>query len=160
MPKKSTLDRGSLCTFSFADGRRCRMPRKDKHSQLCYVHQHQADIIDDAIAAGEKIASGLFTDFVSHTSLNSALIRLFISVALGDYDPKTARTLGYLAQIIARSIPDAKKELALSIGLNNMNTTVETCLARVNEHFRLPQLQPAPPQPAPPDSDQNPQSTS
>jgi len=147
MSKKKPVDRASLCTFTFADGRQCRMLWTNQRSRVCYFHQQQADQVDIAIEAGEKIISGLYNDFVCHTSLNASLTRLFMSVALGDYDLKTAQTLGYLAQIIAKSIPQAEQELALSIGLNNMNSTVESCLAHVNEHFRHPPRQPDPPQP-------------
>jgi hypothetical protein len=31
-------DRASLCSFTFADGRRCRTPRYAVHAQLCYFH--------------------------------------------------------------------------------------------------------------------------
>ena len=31
-------DRASLCTFTFADGRRCRTPLSDRHPRLCFDH--------------------------------------------------------------------------------------------------------------------------
>jgi len=31
-------DRASLCTFTFADGRRCRMPLSSRHPRLCFDH--------------------------------------------------------------------------------------------------------------------------
>jgi len=143
MSKKSTLDRASLCTFTFADGRQCRMPWTNKRSKLCYFHQQQADQVDIAIQAGEKITACLSNDFVTRTSLNAALSRLFISVALGDYDLKTAHTLGYLAQIISKSIPGAKQELASSIGYDGVEWVLDYCLDRVNKRFCRPPRQPA-----------------
>jgi len=31
-------DRSRLCTFTFADGRQCRTPRRSGHQHLCYYH--------------------------------------------------------------------------------------------------------------------------
>jgi hypothetical protein len=31
-------DRSNLCAFTFADGRRCRTPRRSGHPHLCYFH--------------------------------------------------------------------------------------------------------------------------
>jgi hypothetical protein len=151
MPSKPARDRASLCSFLFADGRQCRMLKKNKTSPFCYFHQHNADVVDDTIRAGEHISSCLTADFVSNCSLTAALCRTFISVARGDYDLKTARTLAYLAQLMAKTLPGAKHELALSVGRDNMDRVVEYCLARVNENFRRPPSQPsAPPAPATP----------
>jgi hypothetical protein len=146
MPSKTAQDRVSLCSFLFADGRQCRMLKKNKTSPFCYFHQHHADLVDDAIEAGQQIASCLTSDFVTDCSLTAALSRTFISVARGDYDLKTARTLAYLAQLMSRTLSGARKELALSVGRDNMNRVVEYCLARVNENFRPPR-EPALPQP-------------
>ena len=33
-----SISRVSLCSFTFADGRRCRTPRSSKHPELCYFH--------------------------------------------------------------------------------------------------------------------------
>jgi hypothetical protein len=142
MSSKTAQDRASLCSFLFADGRQCRMLKKNKTSPFCYFHQRYADEIDDAIEAGQQIASCLTSDFVTDCSLTAALSRTFISVARGDYDVKTARTLAYLAQLMAKTLPGARQELALSVGHDNMNRVVEYCLSRVNENFRPPKTQP------------------
>jgi len=156
MSSKTARDRRSLCSFLFADGRQCRMLRKNKTSSFCYFHQRRADDIDAAIEAGKNISSCLNGDFVTNCSLNATLSRLYFSVARGDFDVKTARTLAYLAQIMAKTLPAAKQELALSIGLNNMNQAVELCLAQVNPQFRRTPRPPSPPEPKP----QSPQPTS
>jgi hypothetical protein len=53
MSSKTAWDRASLCSFLFADGRQCRMLKKNKSSEFCYFHQQYADQIDDAIEAGK-----------------------------------------------------------------------------------------------------------
>jgi hypothetical protein len=155
MPSKTAQDRASLCSFHFADGRQCRMLKKNKTSEFCYFHLLHADQVADAIEAGEQIASCLTSDFVTDCSLTSALSRTFISVACGDYDIRTARTLAYLAQLMSKALPGAREELSLSVGFENMNRVVEYCLAGVNEQFRRPTRQPAPP----PSKSQSPQPT-
>jgi hypothetical protein len=149
MSSKTAQDRASLCSFLFADGRQCRMLKKNKSSEFCYFHQRHADQIDDAIEAGKKIASCLSADFVTNTSLTAPLSRLYFSVARGDFDVKTARTLAYLAQIMAKTLPGAKHELSQSIGFKNLDQLVEVCLAHVNPQFRLTPRQPNPPSPQP-----------
>ena len=153
MSSKTAQDRASLCSFLFADGRQCRMLKKNKSSEFCYFHQQHADLIDDAIEAGQKIASCLSSDFVTNTSLTASLSRLYFSVARGDFDVKTARTLAYLAQIMAKTLPGAKQELSQSIGFKNLDKLVELCLAYVNPGFRLAPPQPSPPHPQSPASD-------
>jgi hypothetical protein len=147
MPSKTAQDRPSLCSFHFADGRQCCMLKKNKTSNFCYFHQLHADQAADAIEAGEQIASCLTSDFVTDCSLTTALSRTFISVARGDYDIRTARTLAYLTQLMSKALPGARQELSLSVGHDNMIRVVEYCLARVNEQFRRPTRQPAPPAP-------------
>jgi hypothetical protein len=153
MSSKTAQDRASLCSFLFADGRQCRMLKKNKSSEFCYFHQQHADQINDAIEAGQKIASCLSSDFVTNTSLTASLSRLYFSVARGDYDLKTARTLAYLAQIMAKTLPGAKQELSQSIGFKNLDQLVELCLAHVNPGFRLAPRQSCPPQPQSPAPD-------
>ena len=153
MSSKTAQDRASLCSFLFADGRQCRMLKKNKSSEFCYFHQQHADQINDAIEAGQKIASCLSSDFVTNTSLTASLSRLYFSVARGDFDVKTARTLAYLAQIMAKTLPGAKQELSQSIGFKNLDKLVELCLAYVNPGFRLAPPQPSPPHPQSPASD-------
>jgi len=42
-------DRASLCSFTFADGRRCRIPRRHGHPYLCAHARKEAQAF-----AGEK----------------------------------------------------------------------------------------------------------
>ncbi len=156
MSSKTARDRASLCSFLFADGRQCRMLKKNKSSEFCYFHQQHADQINDDIEAGKKIASCLSSDFVTNTSLTASLSRLFFAVARGDFDVKTARTLAYLAQIMAKTLLGAKQELSQSIGFKNLDHLLELCLAQVNPGFRLSPPQPSPPHPQSPASDSSP----
>jgi hypothetical protein len=51
MPTIRSEDRASLCSFTFADGRRCRIPRRQGHPYLCTFHARR----EAQIFAGEKV---------------------------------------------------------------------------------------------------------
>jgi len=102
--------RSSLCAFSFADGRKCRMPRRDCHPYLCAFHARKEAQALAGEAAGKDIAYHLSGSFLSACDLTSALGRLFSAVALGQVKPKTASTLAYLGQTLVQILPIAKHE--------------------------------------------------
>lgn len=102
--------RSSLCAFSFADGRKCRMPRRDGHPYLCAFHARKEAQALAGEAAGKDIAYHLSGSFLSACDLTSALGRLFSAVALGQVKPKTASTLAYLGQTLVQILPIAKHE--------------------------------------------------
>ena len=41
MSTNRSKDRASMCSFTFADGRRCRSPRRNSHPHLCAFHAHK-----------------------------------------------------------------------------------------------------------------------
>jgi len=102
--------RSSLCAFSFTDGRKCRMPRRDGHPYLCAFHARKEAQALAGEAAGKDIAYHLSGSFLSDCDLTSALGRLFSAVALGQVKPKTASTLAYLGQTLVQILPIAKHE--------------------------------------------------
>src|SRR5258706_16360207 len=93
-------DRSSLCSFTFADGRRCRTPRRDTHPYLCAFHARKEAQALAGEEAGQEIAYHLSGGYVSACDLSSALGRLFSAVAQGQIKPKTASTLAYLGQTL------------------------------------------------------------
>src|SRR5713226_8718623 len=89
-------DRSSLCSFTFVDGRHCRIPRQAGHPYLCAFHARKEAQSLAGQEAGKDIAYHLSGSFVSACDLTSALGRLFSAVAQGQVKPKTASTLAYL----------------------------------------------------------------
>jgi hypothetical protein len=51
MSANRSQDRASLCSFTFVDGRRCRIPRRHGHPYLCTFHARR----EAKIFAGEKV---------------------------------------------------------------------------------------------------------
>jgi hypothetical protein len=125
-PKK---DRSSLCTFTFADGRRCRGPRQSGHSQLCCFHARKEAQARAAEEIGQDISSFLSGSYLSACDLSFALGRLFTAVAQGQVKPRTAATLAYLGQTLVQSIQVAQKEYINAFGTDFWRNTVRSSFA-------------------------------
>ncbi len=103
-------DRSGLCSFTFADGRRCRTPRQSGHPHLCFFHAQKEAQSRAAQQVGEDVSYFLSGTYLSACDLTSALGRLFSAVAQGQVKPKTATALAYLGQTLLQSIQLAEKE--------------------------------------------------
>jgi hypothetical protein len=123
-------DRSSLCSFSFADGRRCRTPRCSSHLHLCYYHARKEAQVLAAQQMGREIASDLSGSYLSACDLSSALGRLFSAVAQGQVKPKTASTLAYLGQTLLQSIHLAQGEYINAFGTDSWRRTIRSSFAQ------------------------------
>ncbi len=118
--------RANLCSFTFADGRRCRTPRYSRHTRLCYFHARKEAQARAADEVGRDISSFLSGSYLSACDLNSALGRLFIGVARGHVKPKRASTLAYLAQTLVQSIKIAEEEYINAFSTDFWRETVRS----------------------------------
>jgi hypothetical protein len=124
-------DRVSLCTFTFADGRRCRTPRHSGHPHLCYFHARQEAHALAAEQAGRDISACLSSGpYLSACNLSSALARLFSAVAQGHIKPKTANTLAYLGQTLLQTIRLAQHEYINAFDTDAWRSAVRSSLPR------------------------------
>lgn len=112
------LSRLSLCSFTFADGRRCRTPRSSKHPDLCYFHAKKETEARGLQEIGYDIGTWVTGSYVSACDLSAALGRVFSNTAQGKIKPRTAATLGYLGQTIAQLIPRAQREYIHAHGID------------------------------------------
>jgi hypothetical protein len=108
-------DRVSLCSFTFADGRRCRIPRGHGH-YLCTFHARREAKIFAGEKVGEEIARYLSGEHVPAGDLCSALGRLFAAVAQGQVEPKTIAALAHLGRSLVQAFHAAQEERALASG--------------------------------------------
>jgi hypothetical protein len=106
-------DRASLCSFTFADGRCCRIPRRNGH-YLCTFHARREAKIFAGEKVGEEIARYLSGEHVSAGDLCSALGRLFAAVSQGQVEPKTVAALTHLGRSLVQAFHAAKEERALA----------------------------------------------
>ena len=151
-------DRKSLCRFTFADGRQCRVPRSPGHPHLCFDHARK----DSQARAADKLARELSYFFsgpyLSACDLSAALGRLIAGVARGDIKPRSARTLAYLSQTLLQTIHLAQDEYINAFDTDGWRRAVRNSV-RGNHDYLFPPApkppqdqapQPAPtPQPAP-----------
>jgi len=105
-----------LCSFTFADGRQCRTPRRSGHAHLCYYHAQKEAQSRAAAEAGEAMSSFFFGDYLSACDLSAALGRVFSAFAEGHLKPKAATALAYLGQTLNQSVKLAQDEYANVFG--------------------------------------------
>jgi hypothetical protein len=110
MSKNSSKDRASLCTFTFSDGRQCRIPRYTTEPDFCYFHARKVARRLEAEAAGKQIAKYLNADFLTACDLSNTFATLFSAAAQGFIKPKTVGSLACLGQLMLRTHILAKEE--------------------------------------------------
>ena len=109
-------DRTDLCHFTYADGRRCTLPQFPDDHGLCYHHREKRQAFLEAREAGRQISRFLETEILTACDLSCTLSALFSATAQGYIKPKTAATLGYLAQLMLQAQERAKAEFLQSGG--------------------------------------------
>ncbi|HVS89020.1 MAG TPA: hypothetical protein VHF01_12475 [Candidatus Acidoferrum sp.] len=129
MSANRSNDRSSLCSFTFADGRRCRTPCCPAHPHLCYFHARKEAQALAAQQMGRDIASDLSGGYLSACDLSFALGRLFSAVAQGHVKPKTASTLAYLGQTLLQSIHLAEEEYVEAFGTDSWRDAIRSSFA-------------------------------
>ena len=138
----------SVCSFTFADGRQCRLPRRTGHPYLCLFHAKKEAQILSGEQAGQDIARFLTGNYISACDVAKSLARLFSAVAQGHIKPKTAATLAYLGQTIVQTLKLAQHEYINAFGTPAWRQTIASS-------FPPPpgtpiSTSPAPPRPFPP----------
>jgi hypothetical protein len=137
-------ERSSLCSFSFADGRRCRSPRGPAHPHLCGFHARKEAQALAAQQVGRRISSYLSGSYLSACDLSSALGHLFSAVAQGQVKPKTATTLAYLGQTLLQTIRLAQDEYINAFDTDGWREAIRASFAPPTPAPRSPAPEPAP----------------
>lgn len=136
-------DRSSLCSFTFADGRRCRMPRQSGHPFLCCFHARREAQAQAAEEIGRDVRYFLSGDFLSACDLSLALGRVFAGAARGHLKPKTAGTLAYLGQTLLQTIQLAQNEYINAFSTDRWRQVIYTHV-KENSNYLAPAPTPAP----------------
>ena len=136
----------SLCSFTFADGRRCRAPRHSPGSQFCEPHARQEALAQAASELSQDIAACFSGEYVSACNLSAVIARLFLAVVQGDIKPKTARTLAYLAQTLLQTIHLAEHEYVEAFCSDTWRHAIRSSL----DARSFPPSDPSVPRPQPP----------
>lgn len=99
MPKPAADHSAANCSFTYRDGRKCRSLH-GLLSDYCLYHQRMHRRLFEADITAAKVAEPLDSAFVSSSSLNVALTRLFAAIADGRMTPKTGDQLINLAKLL------------------------------------------------------------
>jgi len=103
-------DRAFLCTFTFADGRRCRTPLSSRHPRLCFDHARKEALAHPADPHDIDLSFSFSGDYVSTHDLSAAIARLLPDLTLGQMKRKTASAISCLSRTLVRSIQLAQHE--------------------------------------------------
>ena len=143
MSSTRSKDRAGLCSFTFANGHRCRSPRSASHPHLCYDHarkESQARAVDQI---GRDISYFFSGRYLSACDLSVALARLISAVASAELKPRTASTLAYLAQTLLQTIHLAQHEYINAFGTNSWRDAVCSSVNDNGNHRHPPAPQPS-----------------
>ena len=136
------LQLDNRCHHTSADGRRCRMLRREGDPSLCPEHRRlalQPEMAPET-AAAELLSS--IENFQSAIAINQALGRLFALLASNRIAPRHAAILAYIGQLLLNTLPTMKDELIsadrrhdwyhmLHRALKNLRRRKSPCLAEM-----------------------------
>jgi hypothetical protein len=158
-PKSSrsrvATDESSLCQFSFADGRTCRMLRQQDHPSLCIFHARAERQIVEADRLGSELAATISGNFMTATDINFALGKLFKAIAQNRIQPRHAANLAFVGKLLLQSLDKLKREFPFQYDFKTWKS-MESKAIRLSNPPSLapppssatPQLPPAAPAPA------------
>jgi len=112
------------CQFSFADGRRCRMPSAPP--TLCLAHaKTESQLSGQSLAVDLAPLSG---EFRTATEVNCALGKVFLLLAQNRIPRRNAVALGYIAQLLLQTLPRVKEEFIAGLGYQAWQETLDSAL--------------------------------
>ncbi len=148
MASLSPKDRVSLCSFTFADGRRCRSPRFGNHPRFCPDHAQKEARARARQSLGKDLAHYFSGNYLSACDLSTALGCLIPAVVRGDIKPKVARTVAYMAQTLLQSIQISQHEYINAFDTGDWRKSIRKSV-NGNYNYRFP---PAPKPEQPPET--------
>ena len=107
---RAALDESTLCQFSFADGRACRMLRQADHPSLCVFHARAERQLLESDRLGSELAASLTGGFMTATDINFVLGKLFKAIAQNRVPPRVAANLAFVAKLLLQSLDQLKAE--------------------------------------------------
>jgi hypothetical protein len=100
----------SLCQFSFADGRTCRMFRQQGHPSLCIFHARAERQIAESDSLGSELADSLTGRLMTATDINFVLSKLYKAIAQNRIPPRNAANLAFVGKLLLQSLDKLKSE--------------------------------------------------
>jgi hypothetical protein len=107
-------DESSLCQFSFADSRTCRMFRQHDHPSLCVFHARAERQIVESDRLGSELAASLTGGLMTATDINFVLSKLFKAIAQNRIPPRNAANLAFVGKLLLLSLDKIKSEFSFA----------------------------------------------
>ncbi|SRR6266851_3078797 len=143
MSTTRSKDRAGLCSFTFANGHRCRSLLSASHPHLCYYHARKESQARAADQIGRDISYFFSGRYLSACDVSAVLVRLFSAVASGKLKPKTASILAYLGQTLLQTIHLAQHEYINAFGTNSWRDAVCSSVNDNSDYSAPPAPQPS-----------------
>jgi len=121
--------RALVCSFAYANGHHCRMPRKTSHPYLCTYHARKEAQAEAADQVGRDLATRFSANYLSGSDLSSALAHMMSAVAQGHLKPKAASTLAYLSQTLLQAIHLSQHEYINAFGTTSWREEIRAAFA-------------------------------
>jgi hypothetical protein len=136
--------RALVCSYAYANGHRCRMPRKTSHPYLCTYHARKEAQAEAADQVGRDLATRFSANYLSGSDLSSALAHMMSAVAQGHLKPRAASTLAYLSQTLLQAIHLSQHEYINAFGTTSWREEIRAAFTQANPDPECedPQLQP------------------
>jgi hypothetical protein len=147
----------SLCSFTFADGRRCRTPRAAKNARFCFYHAQKEARARAAETLGKDLAYFFSGNYLSACDLSTTLARLIPAVVRGDVKPKTAHTVAYLIQTLMQAIHVSQHEYCEAFSSDAWRKSIRNSVNDNYDYRLLPAPEPNQPESPQPQAQPQPQ---
>jgi len=142
-------DRSRVCTYTFENSSKCRLPLSRRHPHLCTFHARRAAEERAADDAARDIAFPLSGRYVSFCDLSSAIAQTITAVAYNYIPVRSAATIAYLTQNLVQSLAGAEREYKEAFGAQAWRQIIA-------DNFNAPR----PSEDSTEDSDENPEEPS
>jgi hypothetical protein len=124
--------RALVCSFAYANGHHCRMPRRTSHPYLCTYHARKEAQAEAAEQVGRDLATRFSANYLSGSDLSSALAHMMSAVAQGHLKPRAASTLAYLSQTLLQAIHLSQHEYINAFGTTSWRQEIRAAFAQAN----------------------------
>src|SRR5271163_1458486 len=116
-------DRSRVCTYTFDNSSKCRLPLT-KHPYLCTFHARKDAEQRAEDDAARDIAHPLSRRYVSYCDLSSAIAHTITAVAYNYIPTRSAATIAYLTQNLVPSLAGAEREYKEAFGTQAWRQTI------------------------------------
>ena len=118
MPASLSAARPRLCSFTFDDGRHCKIPHRPDH-HLCQFHARRDAAARASRDAAWNIAYDLSGSYIAFRDVSAAIAHAISAVAYGHLKGRSAATVAYLCQSLVQSTLHAEHEHIRAFGFND-----------------------------------------